>query len=415
MQMVRGNGRNQFRQYVGRNVGNQGVQNLNVQNVGNQNGVIVVLGIASQNGNDNVVVVQAKSNANGNNDLDEIEEVNANCISMANLQQASTSGTQTNKTPFYDSDGSAEQASTSGTQTNKAPVYDSDGSAEVFSVEQDGGTVNQHPATVEETRAYFESLYNNLAIEVEKVNSINRKMKETNAALTTELARYKNQEKCFEISQEKYNKLERCYQRGNTKNDRVPSASNSSCSKNKEVEVEEHPKNLPLFKNKKHMSSECNNVKLAIQNDKSEVVCAMCKQCLITAKHDVCVLNYVNDMNSHGKKQKANASNTKNQKKQNPMGMKPKKVGSNKILASPKPSKPRSYLRWSPTGRLFDLKGKIITSSESESQSDCSNSDNACNANPPEPTIIRFPNSTSFLGRLSKFVYGASTRVVLSI
>ncbi|GKD59198.1 integrase, catalytic region, zinc finger, CCHC-type containing protein [Tanacetum coccineum] len=53
--------------------------------------------------------------------------------------------------------------------------------------------------------------------------------------------------------------------------------------------------------------------------------------------------------------------------------MKPKKVGSNERLASPKPSKPRSYLRWSPTGRLFDLKGKIIASSEFESQSDCSN------------------------------------------
>ncbi|GJS14012.1 hypothetical protein Tco_0408484 [Tanacetum coccineum] len=36
-----------------------------------------------------------------------------------------------------------------------------------------GETVDQHPATVEETRAYFESLYNNLAIEVEKVNSDN--------------------------------------------------------------------------------------------------------------------------------------------------------------------------------------------------------------------------------------------------
>ncbi|GJR64404.1 hypothetical protein Tco_0010469 [Tanacetum coccineum] len=32
-------------------------------------------------------------------DLDEIEEVNANCILMANLQQASTSGTQTNTAP----------------------------------------------------------------------------------------------------------------------------------------------------------------------------------------------------------------------------------------------------------------------------------------------------------------------------
>ncbi|GKB83727.1 hypothetical protein Tco_0950622, partial [Tanacetum coccineum] len=41
-------------------------------------------------------------------DLDEIEEVNANCILMANLQQALTSGTQTDKAPVYDSDGSAE-------------------------------------------------------------------------------------------------------------------------------------------------------------------------------------------------------------------------------------------------------------------------------------------------------------------
>ncbi|GKD35546.1 hypothetical protein Tco_1251055 [Tanacetum coccineum] len=150
------------------------------------------------------------------------------------------------------------------------------------------------------------------------------------------------------------------------------------------------------------MSSECNHVKLAIQNDKSKVVCAMCKQCLITANHDVCVLNYVNDMNSRGKKQK-------------PKVMKPKKVGSNKKLASPKPSKPRSCLRWSLTRRLFDLKGKIIASSEFESQSDFFNGDNACTSNPSKPTIKRFPNSTSFLGKLSKFVYGVSTRVVPSI
>nr|GFC46688.1 Gag-Pol polyprotein [Tanacetum cinerariifolium] len=41
--------------------------------------------------------------------LDEIEEVNANCILMANLQQASSSGTQADSTPVYDSDGSAEE------------------------------------------------------------------------------------------------------------------------------------------------------------------------------------------------------------------------------------------------------------------------------------------------------------------
>ncbi|GJX15567.1 gag-pol polyprotein [Tanacetum coccineum] len=41
-------------------------------------------------------------------DLDKIEEVNANCIWMANLQQALTSSTQTNKAPVYDLNGSAK-------------------------------------------------------------------------------------------------------------------------------------------------------------------------------------------------------------------------------------------------------------------------------------------------------------------
>ncbi|GKD11786.1 hypothetical protein Tco_1196193 [Tanacetum coccineum] len=114
----------------------------------------------------------------------QIKEVNANCILMANLQQASTSGTQTDKAPIYDSDGSA-----------KVHEYDNCYNNEIFTqeehVEHSGGTVEQHPATIEETRAYFESLYNNLVTEVEKVNTVNRKMKEMNTDLTTELVRYR--------------------------------------------------------------------------------------------------------------------------------------------------------------------------------------------------------------------------------
>nr|GEU38522.1 retrovirus-related Pol polyprotein from transposon TNT 1-94 [Tanacetum cinerariifolium] len=93
-------------------------------------------------------------------------------------------------------------------------------------------------------------------------------------------------------------KTRRPQPRSNTKNDRVPSASKSSRSKNKEVEVEEHHKKLLLSRNKKHMSSECNNVKLATQNVKSKVVCAMCKQCLKSVNHDVCLFNYVTGMTS---------------------------------------------------------------------------------------------------------------------
>ncbi|GJU03905.1 retrovirus-related pol polyprotein from transposon TNT 1-94 [Tanacetum coccineum] len=193
-------------------------------------------------------------------------------------------------------------------------------------------------------------------------------------------------------------KTRRPQPRSNTKNDRVPSASKSSCIKNKEFKVEEHDRNLLLSKNKKHMSSECNNVKLDIQNDKSEVVCAMCKQCLINSNHDVCVLNYMNGMNSRNANHSANVSNVANQKKHKPKVRKSKKLRSKERLASPMPSKPRSCLRWSPTGIIFDLKGEIIASSESKCQFDCSNGDNACTFNPKEPTIKWFPNSISFLG-----------------
>ncbi|GKB70287.1 hypothetical protein Tco_0931699 [Tanacetum coccineum] len=48
-------------------------------------------------------------------------------------------------------------------------------------------------------------------------------------------------------------------------------------------------------------------------------------QCLITANHDVCVLNYVNDMNSLADNQNANVSNVANQKKHTPKVKKTKK------------------------------------------------------------------------------------------
>nr|GFB03515.1 hypothetical protein [Tanacetum cinerariifolium] len=94
-------------------------------------------------------------------------------------------------------------------ESHQVPQNDNDVISEDTSVEQGGEIVEQHPANFEETRSLYESLYQNLAIGVEKVNSVNRKLKETNADLTIELARFKNQERCFEISQEKYDKLER--------------------------------------------------------------------------------------------------------------------------------------------------------------------------------------------------------------
>ncbi|GJW50650.1 gag-pol polyprotein [Tanacetum coccineum] len=254
-QIISSNPRNRQIAQSGNQVVQNAVQNHGVQNVGNQNGVIVVPGIANPNRNGNVVAARAEGNANGNNgnqircyncrglghlarnctvrprrrdaaylqtqlliaqkeeagiqlqaeefdlmaavaDLDEIEEVNANCILMANLQQASTSGTQSNKAHVYDSDGSAEVHDYDNCYNNEIfnmftqegqysellePISkphqvqqnDSNVISAVSSMEQGGGTVDQHPANVEETHVLYDSLYNNLAIEVEKVNSVN--------------------------------------------------------------------------------------------------------------------------------------------------------------------------------------------------------------------------------------------------
>ncbi|GJS58510.1 hypothetical protein Tco_0653294 [Tanacetum coccineum] len=214
-------------QNVGNPVVQNAVQNPGIQNVGNQNGLIVVPRIANpnanQNGNGNVelysqtkekgctylqtqLLIAQKEEAGiqlqaeefdlmaDARDLDEIKEVNANCILMANLLQASTSGTQTDKAPIYDSDGSAEVHEYDNCYNNEIfymftqekqytellePIpkphqvqqNDSNVISTISSVEQSGGTVEQHPATIEETRVYLESLYNNLAIEVEKVNT----------------------------------------------------------------------------------------------------------------------------------------------------------------------------------------------------------------------------------------------------
>ncbi|GJY86901.1 hypothetical protein Tco_0500927 [Tanacetum coccineum] len=272
--MVDDNVGNQFRQnavqtveyLVGQNV----VQNQGIQNVRNHIGLSVVLEIANQHGKGNVVAARAEGNANRNNGkqdvaylqkqmqialkeeagiqltqeefdfmadvgaYEDIERVNANCTLKDNLQQASTSDTQTDKALVYDSDKSAKVHHSENCYDNdifnmftqeeqypellepipkshQVPHNDSNVISEVSSVKQSRGIVEQHLATPKETRALYDSLYNNLATEVEKVNSVNRKLRETNADLTIELARYKNQEKCFEISQEKYDKPERCY------------------------------------------------------------------------------------------------------------------------------------------------------------------------------------------------------------
>nr|GEX62158.1 integrase, catalytic region, zinc finger, CCHC-type, peptidase aspartic, catalytic [Tanacetum cinerariifolium] len=298
------------------------------ENVENQNWLIVVSGIANQNVNStrngNVVAARVEGNGNGNQNS-EIEEVNANYILKANLQQASTSGTQTDKAPVYDSDRSAKVPQkvdetndlSNPVTSNSLPI------TKERSVVKNDNVIAPGMFRINPSKTYREDKFVpiNQARASVRTNSITI----SQPHVITKKDINSDSNGLSSTGVDNTAKTRRPQRRSNTKNDRVPSTSKNSFIKNKEVEVEEHHRNFLLSKNKKHMPSECNNIKLAIRNDKSEVVCAMCKQCLFTSNHDVCMLKYVNAMNSCGDKHSVNVSKTSNKRKHKPTSKKSKK------------------------------------------------------------------------------------------
>nr|GEY19850.1 hypothetical protein [Tanacetum cinerariifolium] len=109
--------------------------------------------------------------------------------------KASTSGTQSDKALVYDSDRSTEVHLSENCYDNdifnmftqdeqytellepipephQVPQNDSNVISKVSSMDQGGGTVEQHPVNIEETRVLYDSLYINLAIEVGTFNSV---------------------------------------------------------------------------------------------------------------------------------------------------------------------------------------------------------------------------------------------------
>nr|GEY72608.1 hypothetical protein [Tanacetum cinerariifolium] len=466
----------------------------------------------------------------------EIEEVNANYTFNDNLQQASTLGTQIDKSSVCDSDGTAER------------------------YPKCGEIVEQHPATVEEIRAYFESLYNNLVIEVEKVNTT--KLERTKDRFENYIIKKENEyaklwndwyKKCEECKYDKilydkaYNDMQHQIEQLQAQvRDLKGQSSNTQCASNTldplsqklddenmslEYQVlnyakeNEHPKNIyknlfdsinvtrtqskiithslqeklsdtiyenvtlraqlhtkfskqqnkvkgtsvntkfakpsilgktssssgsklyyvtlfpktlskpvtshlipktqesKVMKNtnviapgmfrtnllnnsrvdnfmpnkhvkasvrtkpitvsqppvitKKDVNSNTNGLtfvsleKSNKNNEKSEVDCATCKHCLITANNDEYVFKYMNGMNSSKKNQSSNVSKSKNQKKHKPNVKKSKKLGSDERLASPRPSKPRTCLRLCPNeAKARKIELKLGISSEEEKGKD---------------------------------------------
>nr|GEU33117.1 retrovirus-related Pol polyprotein from transposon TNT 1-94 [Tanacetum cinerariifolium] len=398
------------------------IQNAGGQSGGNQNGLVVVLGIANQSGSGNVVVARDEGIGMGNQamcyncrglgiqlqaeevdfmadvgDLDEIEEVNANCILMANLHQISTSGTQLEKAPVYDTDGSAE-----------AQLNDNCYDNEMFNtMVQSEGTTEISFAPNEETRAHQETVYRNLVDQVAQIsydkayNDMQQKVKRLQSQLrdlkgkssdtpsasnTLDLLNQKLESKIVELEfqvntsesikntsgtsvtphvdkpkfstvtplSKKFHALmpshsvpqpgefnvvehrnmivpgmfrinpsqtprenvssntvttsstglvhtartKRPQPKGNTRNARIPSASKSSEVK-KNITVEHHRRTLLLSKNQKTMSSECDNIKLAVRNDKSKIVCDTCKNIKLLIKFVWKFLGTVRFMNDH--------------------------------------------------------------------------------------------------------------------
>ncbi|GKD35097.1 hypothetical protein Tco_1250606 [Tanacetum coccineum] len=87
---------------------------------------------------------------------------------------------------------------------------------------------------------------------------------------------------------------------GNTKNNRITRPSSS----NKKNKVEDHSRKYKSRLNKmKFVFEPVSNalVKHSVRNAKFESICAICNKCLFDANHDMCIIDYVNDMNVRSK------------------------------------------------------------------------------------------------------------------
>jgi hypothetical protein len=168
-------------------------------------------------------------------DMEDREDIDANCIFMVNLQEAKYD-MDSDTLPVYDTNTPSEVSNFNTCHNNDifdmspheeqhseklAPTYDtyldtrssSNTPSATQDVNHNGGFVTQHAENDEEIRALFESLLNTCGIEIEKVKKVNRDVKAANEKLATELERYKENSKSFQIHKERESELEIGYKK----------------------------------------------------------------------------------------------------------------------------------------------------------------------------------------------------------
>ncbi|GKE04325.1 hypothetical protein Tco_1396343, partial [Tanacetum coccineum] len=190
---------------------------------------------------------------------------------------------------------------------------------------------------------------------VSKCNAVNKENKIMNESLTVELERYKGMDHADTLREivEQARALKpldnaldyalkgsinasKAQLRINTRNNRISQPSSSNM-KNKTVEV--HPRNVKSRVNKINNVFVCNaTVKHAVLNANSKFMCSTCNECLFSLNHDMCVVDYLNDVNA-----RARAKFVKSVKKNEwkPTG---------KVFTNVR-------YRWLPIGRTFTMVG----------------------------------------------------------
>ncbi|GJV09125.1 retrovirus-related pol polyprotein from transposon TNT 1-94 [Tanacetum coccineum] len=128
---------------------------------------------------------------------------------------------------------------------------------------------------------------------------------------------------------------------GNTKKDKIQQTP-SSTQKNK---VEAHPKTVKSsFKNKKCVVKPKGtaNVQHSKLNANSELICVKCNGCMLSDNHDLCVLNFINDVNNSAKSKSV------------------KKISKRNIWKPTRKVFTKLGYTWRPTGLTFTIVGNAF-------------------------------------------------------